>query len=265
MKITSIPDSTLHLFSCRQDMQAICEIFHFKNVMALPMALAVNYIGSLQDWLTPSTKRGKKQIANWLNKLDRAAQQAKKVVVWYSHDIQSQLFLDLMCHKIDKDLWGVNVASLLDKARYVTKESVPYLKNPITTFCSQICCVYPEDIIKANCLYHIRRISQPQKRKHAKHFVRITDSDKGLRIYRNGRILNVKPDFYDKTLIIPTYNEILETTGKDVKAARLIGTCLAYLPWEEVGFVDLFLYQRLEHLQKKGKLPQLVDMDKVKW
>lgn len=255
--------STLHLFSCQQDRKWICEILHLSNSLAFPAPLIFNYWGSLQDWLFPSNSKRSRRLTTWLKKLKEATQKADKVVIWYSHDIQSKLFLELMCHVVDADLHGVDVGSRLNHEKYIQRYLVHYFKQPIETFCSNICCISKEDIIAADCLNNIHWISGPRKAKLAKHFEHLAAKDKGFRVARHGGIINVKSDFYDKSLILPIYNEILTETGRDVRAARLIGTCMADLPFEEeVCYISYFFYLRLEYLQKLGKMPKLVDMEK---
>lgn len=254
---------TLHLFSCKEDKEWICEILHLNNSLAFPAPLIFNYWGSLQEWLSPSNSKRTKRITTWLKKLKEATQKAEKIVIWYSHDIQSKLFLELMCHVVDEELYGVDVGSLLDHEKYMQRYHVHYLKEPIVTFCCNICCISEEDIIAADCLNNIHRISRLRKAKLAKHFEHIANKDKGFRIARHRGIINVRKDFYDKSLILPIYNEILIETGLDVHAARLIGTCMADLPFEEeVCYISYFFYLRLEYLQKLGKMPKLVDMEK---
>ena len=231
--------------------------------MAFRAPLLFNYWGDLQSWQNLQNKHVDKRITKWLEKLKEETQDVQKVIIWYSSDIQSQLFFWMMCQLVEGELWGINIASLLDKERYVKTYPVHYLKKPIVSFCCRISCIYPEDLRAADCLSHIRRISSAQRAKNAMRFERIATKDKGLRVYRNGRILNVSPDFYDNTLIINIYNEILIETGLDVHAARLIGTCMADLPFEEeVCYISYFFYLRLEYLQKLGKMPKLVDMEK---
>ena len=266
MKAIPITDSTtLHLFPCKQDRQWVCSTFKLCKAMAFPAPLLFNYWGNLQSWLTPPANQKGKRISKWIQNLKEETEKVQKVVIWYSEDIQSQLFLWLMCQLIEGELWGINIAPLLDKETYQKTYKVHYLPNPITTLCCRLSCVSSDELRAVDCLNHIHRISKAQKEKNATRFERIASKDKGLRAYRNGRILDVRPDFYDKTLIVPCHNEILEKTKKNVRAARLIGECMADLPFEEeVCFIDLFFYQRLEYLYQSGKLPNLVDMDKVK-
>ena len=94
---------------------------------------------------------------------------------------------------------------------------------------------------------------------------RLAKNDKGLRIFRNGRILNVTIDYYDKSLLMHIYNQLYSDTGKQIRAARLIGESMANLPYEEEIYgVESFLYRRIEHLHREGDMPMLIDMDKVK-
>lgn len=131
--------------------------------------------------------------------------------------------------------------------------------------CGNFNFILPEDFIAADCFHHVRLISERKRCKYVALYDRLTKDDKGLRIFRNGRIMNVNQDYYDKSLLLFIYNRICSDTGKPARAARLIGECMANLPYEEEIYgIEGFLYRRVELMYKEGKMPLVVDMDKVK-